>query len=79
MMVFGNYRAASQTFPGEFGEVKKHVNRVVHKGKKSALHLSLLKDGLQFIGGHNLKQVLDQILRMSRMISLYSPIHNDLI
>lgn len=28
---------------GEFGEVKKHVNRVVHKGKKSALHLSLLK------------------------------------
>ncbi|CAE7444299.1 Ripk4, partial [Symbiodinium sp. CCMP2456] len=28
---------------GEFGEVKKHVNRVVHKGKKSALHLALLK------------------------------------
>lgn len=29
---------------GEFGIVKRHVNRIVHKGKKTALHLTLSKD-----------------------------------
>mmetsp|Transcript_41625 Transcript_41625/g.114778 ORF Transcript_41625/g.114778 Transcript_41625/m.114778 type:complete len:499 (-) Transcript_41625:102-1598(-) len=29
---------------GDHGAVKRHVNRVVHKGKKSALHLAILKN-----------------------------------